>query len=165
MNWLTEKLIMKHMKVRPDFVIGGAEDPYLRRWYLIPRNRFFNIYLHQFLRPDDDRALHDHSWCWASWMLFGSYFEHRILAGGIHSRRQHKEGKWTFGLPSTAHRVELRTYEDYDGSRRHIVCWTLFLTGPRVRNWGFHCPVQGWVPWQKFTDPDDSGSTGKGCDQ
>src|SRR5690606_32105599 len=31
----------------PDVIIGGAHDPYLKRWWVIPRNRFFNIYLHQ----------------------------------------------------------------------------------------------------------------------
>ena len=41
----------------PNFVIGDPADPYLRRWYVIPRNPLFNIYLHQILRSDDDRAL------------------------------------------------------------------------------------------------------------
>lgn len=40
----------------PDFIIGGA-DPYMLRWWVIPRNKVFNIYLHRFLRSDDDRAL------------------------------------------------------------------------------------------------------------
>lgn len=44
----------------PDFYIGGNANPYLLRWWVIPRNRFFNVYLHKFLRDDDDRALHDH---------------------------------------------------------------------------------------------------------
>lgn len=29
--------------------IGGEDDPYLLRWYLIPRNKRLNIYLHQFI--------------------------------------------------------------------------------------------------------------------
>ena len=40
-----------------DFVIGPPERPYLLRWWIIQRNRFFNIYLHKFLRSDDDLAL------------------------------------------------------------------------------------------------------------
>lgn len=44
----------------PDVVIGGDASPYMRRWWVIPRNRRFNVYLHHFLRSDDDRALHDH---------------------------------------------------------------------------------------------------------
>jgi hypothetical protein len=42
-------------------------------------------------------------------------------------------------------------------------CWTVFITGPIVREWGFHCP-KGWVHWREFTDARDSGSIGKGCD-
>src|SRR5690606_37136256 len=98
----------------PDFIVGrdAPAGAYLRRWYLTPwrnlqtrlrkraedaptrTNRAIahlvgllpNLYLHQFLRDDDDRALHDHpSWA-ASFMLQGGYVEHTIAAGGIHHR-------------------------------------------------------------------------------
>jgi hypothetical protein len=61
----------------PDFVIGADSPggPYMRRWWIIPRNRFLNIYLHQILRDDDDRALHDHPWWNVSIILRGGYFE------------------------------------------------------------------------------------------
>ncbi len=64
----------------PDFIIGGKNDPYVRRWWIIPRNRFFNIYLHQFLHSDDDRALHDHPWVNFSYLLRGGYLEHSMLS-------------------------------------------------------------------------------------
>jgi hypothetical protein len=67
---------------KPHFVVGGQDNPYLYRWYLIPRNRRFNIYLHKFLRDDDDRALHDHPWWFVSLILKGGYFErvrHTVL--------------------------------------------------------------------------------------
>lgn len=60
----------------PDVVIGGEATPYTRRWWVIPRNRWFNVYLHHFLQSDDDRALHDHPWWNASLLLSGSYREH-----------------------------------------------------------------------------------------
>jgi hypothetical protein len=50
------------VKRRPDFIIGGADNPYLLRWWIIPRNRWCNVYLHKILRDDDPRALHDHPW-------------------------------------------------------------------------------------------------------
>lgn len=53
-NWLKVLLSGK-----PHFVIGNADNPYMLRWFILPRNRLFNIYLHKFLRDDDDRALHD----------------------------------------------------------------------------------------------------------
>jgi hypothetical protein len=37
----------------PSFVIG---DHQLDRWYVIRRNKLFNIYLHRFNRSDEDRA-------------------------------------------------------------------------------------------------------------
>lgn len=148
----------------PDFVVGGHQDPYLRRWWIIPRNRILNVYLHQFLRDDDDRALHDHPWCWASIILDGAYFEHTISAGGIKRRQERTAGSIRLSGPRRAHRIELPTWPPGGaGARRH--CWTIFVTGPRVREWGFHCPDRGWVPWYDFVSPDDPGSVGRGCQE
>lgn len=152
---LADALIDRALRRSPDFVIGGTVDPYLRRWWLIPRNVVCNAYLHLFLRSDDDRALHDHPWVNASMVLRGQYTEHTISAGGIHRRAVRAAGDVVFRLPSAAHRVELT----------HGPCWSLFLTGPRVREWGFHCPDAGWVHWQDFTARGDYGRIGPGCDQ
>src|SRR5690606_8175675 len=98
----------------PDFVVGAdnPEGPYLNRWFLTPWRRWQhqlgqrakadptwwnrtaarlsrllpNLYLHQFLRDDDDRALHDHPSCGVSFILAGGYIEHTIAAGGVHHR-------------------------------------------------------------------------------
>jgi hypothetical protein len=137
----------------PDFVIGGPERAYLRRWWLIPRNRVFNVYLHQILRSDDDRALHDHPWPNLSLVVSGSYVEHTIAAGGVHRRARLTAGAVKLRGPRAAHRLEL------DGGP----CWTLFVTGPRVRHWGFHCPA-GWRHWRDFTAPSDTGRIGRGCE-
>lgn len=152
---IRERIIRWASNRDPDVVIGGSENPYLLRWFLIPRNRFFNLYVHFFLRSDDDRALHDHPWINASWILAYQYTEHTILAGGVHRRQIRREGDWYFRWSGKlAHRVELH----------HGPCWTLFFTGPRTREWGFHCPERGWVHWKDFTAADDPGAIGKGCD-
>lgn len=167
----------------PDFIVG-ADNPdgaYLRRWYLVPRNRVLNIYLHQFLRDDDDRALHDHPWPWCSLLLDGGYFEHTIAAGGIHSRQLRVAGSVKVSGPRRAHRIELLRWADPDpdpsdeyADDDHVdasfslqpsaPCWTLFITGPRMRRWGFHCPQAGWVDFARFTKPGSTGETGAGCD-
>lgn len=139
----------------PDVIIGGHADPYLLRWYLIPRNPLFNIYLHQFLRSDDDRALHDHPWINASLLLDGSYTEHTIAAGGIHCQTVRNAGDVVLRGAKTAHRIELHAGP----------CTTLFITGPRVRAWYFHCPERGLVHWRDFVDARDEGAVGKGCNQ
>jgi hypothetical protein len=139
----------------PDFIIGGQEHPYMLRWYAIPRNRFFNIYLHRFMRSDDDRALHDHPWWNVSLLLEGEYTEHTIPAGGVNVREVYRAGEIKFRGSTSAHRVELHAGE----------CKTLFITGPTLREWGFHCP-HGWRPWQEFTAARDGrrGEIGRGCD-
>ncbi len=165
-------LIGRAAKRDPDFVIGGHSRPYLRRWWLTPWSGLYRkvehptlwqrfvsrlpgAYLHEFLRSDDDRALHDHPWASCSVLLRGSYLEHTIDAGGIHRRDLLLAGdvrvRWSGRL---AHRIEL-----IDGA-----CWTLFLTGPRYREWGFHCAEQGWIHWRRFTAAHDAGAVGKGCD-
>lgn len=138
----------------PDFVVGGHQDPYLLRWWLIPRNPFFNVYLHRFLRSDEDRALHDHPWANVSVLLDGSYIEHTRPQGGVHAKKELKAGDLRIRFSGKlAHRVEL-----HQGP-----CWTLFITGPRYRIWGFHCEKK-WIPWQRFVDVRDSGAIGAGCE-
>jgi hypothetical protein len=146
-------LISRAQRRAPDFIIGGPAAPYLLRWWLIPRNRLFNVYLHCFLRSDDDRALHTHPWAFnLSWLLLGNYREWTAEEADGYVDRQAGAVKFRWG--AAAHRVELT-----DGP-----CWTLFVTGPRVREWGFLC-ARGFVHWKAFTAPGDKGAVGKGCDQ
>lgn len=141
----------------PDFTIGGTDNPYLRRWFVTPRGDDGAVYLHQFLRSDEDRALHDHPWPSLGIILDGQYLEH--VAGAEPELRT--PGMMIRREPETAHRVELLPDHRLTGE---APVWTLFLVGPRVRDWGFHCP-QGWVPWQAFTAGTAGELVGKGCDQ
>lgn len=169
---LAERFIARITRRPADFVIGGSARPYLRRWFVIPRNPVFNVYLHEFLRSDDDRALHDHPWLNVSILLRGEYVEHTIAAGGIEHRQHFKAGQWRLRWTGRiAHRIELlrSVYAIGNGPAKFfgapLPCWTLFITGPRYRQWGFHCPQRGWVHWEEFTAPEDKGSIGKGCAQ
>lgn len=141
-------------KREPDFSIGPPDNRYMFRWWVIQRNRWFNIYLHHIVRSDEDRALHDHPWWNVSILLEGGYVEHTIAAGGINMRTMRLVGDLAFRLGQAAHRLEL-----IDGRP----CWTLFVTGPRFRRWGFHCPLAGWVFWEDFNAADDKGVVGRGC--
>lgn len=157
---LCERLLTRTTKRKPDFVIG---DDYLRRWWVIPRNPFFNIYLHNIRRSDDDRALHDHPWPSLSYMIRGRMLEFsspagkagRVVIGGkkLHPRLI-REGQWVYRPARFAHRLAVINGMDV---------WTLFITGPRIREWGFHCP-QGWRHWKEFTAPGDATQVGKGCE-
>jgi len=129
----------------PDFVIG---DDYLRRWWIVPRNKQANVYLHMIRNSDDDRALHDHPWDSTSVIISGGYIEHTPegsfarVSGDVITRKA-----------EDAHRLEIVAGQP---------AVTLFLTGPNIREWGFHCP-NGWRVWTEFVDARDKGQIGRGC--
>ena len=135
----------------PDFIIGGADNPYLLRWWLIPRNRWFNIYLHNMLRDDDPRALHDHPWWNVSIILRGGYWEHRLNQKPV----WRGPGRVVFRRATAAHRLTLAP-----GSGPS---WSLFITGPKVREWGFLCP-KGWRHHEEYGAIEDTGAIGRGCE-
>jgi hypothetical protein len=134
------------MERSPDVIIG--EPVYLRRWWIIPRNEQQNVYLHHILRDDDDRAMHDHPWPNTSFLISGSYRE--ITPAGTFLR---EAGSIVTREATAAHRLEL-----IDGAP----AVSLFFTGPKVREWGFHCPA-GWVHWRDFTAGDNGETVGRGC--
>jgi hypothetical protein len=148
--------LIQRLRREPDFIIGGVDDPYLLRWYLTKRlpDRC-RLYLHKFVRDDDDRALHDHPAWSVSIILRGGYIEH--LPGGIAKRRH--PGMVVWRKAEQAHRVEL-----FRGKRGRVIpAWTLFIFGAKTREWGFHCPA-GWRHWREFMSRDHGEAVGKGCD-
>ena len=151
-RWLVEAFVNNPDRGEPDFVIGPPEDPYLRRWWVIPRNQWFNIYLHEIRHSDEPRAKHDHPWWNLSILLTGEYLE--LRPEGDVWRCQ---GEIILRRPEQAHRLVL------PGAKEHRQVWTLFITGPVIREWGFICP-QGWRHWKEFTSPLNKGETGRGCD-
>ena len=118
---------------KPHRRINGS---YLERWHLVPRNRWFNVYLHRF-GQDDPSDLHDHPWKNCSLVLRGRYREH------FH------DGSWLDRSPGalvlrgsmTLHRLEILTPS----------VTTLFVTGPVRRSWGFMTHA-GWLPFQRYKD-------------
>lgn len=124
---------------RPHQIIGDdPAEPYLLRWFLIPRNPVINIYRHRFCQSDPS-VPHDHPWHFASIVLRGSYLE-------ISERRTivRRPGSVAFRRASRPHRVEL-----LGGP-----VTTVIITGPRCRPWGFWCPRPAqppvFVPWDQF---------------
>lgn len=158
---IAQAIIARFAKRPPDLSVGGDENPYMRRWYILPRNRFLNVYLHQFLRDDEDRACHDHPWISLSWLMRGMLIEVTdTMIGSL--RAHHNEvlfaGRWHYRSSIFAHRLIVP--EGYCGKT-----WTIFITGPRLREWGFHCPGDRWIHWRLFTEGEHGETVGKGCNQ
>jgi hypothetical protein len=170
--WLAHTLIARCIQRPADFIIGGHDRPYLLRWYVLGSKRdrksadprrdrtartllwMARPYLHCFRRSDDDRALHDHPAASISIALSGSAIEHTIDAGGIHRRRVIRAGQVRLRGARFAHRIEIAPGTQF---------WTLFIFFRNAREWGFHCPEQGWVHWEQFTAENDPGAIGRGC--
>lgn len=141
---------------KPDEYIGGIYNPYMRRWWLFKRRaEWIKIYLHNLLRDDEDRALHDHPAHSVSIILWGGYIEH--FPRGVKKNR--RPGMIVFRRAEQAHRIEL--YRDDEGNP--VSAWSIFIMGRKTREWGFHCP-NGWRHWRIFCDPKDKGMVGRGCD-
>lgn len=104
------------------------------------------LYLHRFVRGDEDRELHNHPWYGVSLILVGGYLEERRVwtpEGERVVARTLRPGAVNMLAPHTFHRVDL-----IDGP-----CWTLFATGPVVQSWGFwHRRSGEFTPWRAFIE-------------
>ena len=122
-------------------------EPYLERYYLFlkDRTRFpFNVFLHKFIKSDPD-DVHDHPWPYATVILKGGYWEwipHFDTVGRKTGEYQVWRGPGHFRISkaNSFHRIEL----DPD-----ITAWTLFMPGPKQRDWGFLVQNK-WVQWEQY---------------
>lgn len=161
-NWLKKLISGEPHLIIPHDIYGV----YLKRWYVIPRNRKLNIYIHQFLWDDDDRALHDHPWWFVTLILKGGYIEETRSRDGkikLMVRTSVFNIKSPFWKRCVAyrparwrHRVILPHLNDGLG---RVPCWTLIITGPNNRKWGFWCEPRKlrnrsneskFIPWDEF---------------
>jgi hypothetical protein len=128
--------------VLPKRVIAGEAGPYLERYTLRTFPDGAQIYLHHFLRGDEDEALHSHPWAGESLVLAGGYREERRVEGDGIEVRTLGPGDRSIIAPDTFHRVDL-----LDGE----TCWTLFSAGPRVQSWGFwDRRTKVFTPWTEY---------------
>ena len=112
-----------------------SDEPYLERYYLFlkDRDRFpFNVFLHKFLKGDPD-DVHDHPWPYATLILKGGYYEwlpQFDSKGNKIAEMCVWRGPGSFRIckANSYHRIEL------DPS---VTAWTLFMPGPKKRDWGF----------------------------
>lgn len=159
-------------RLLPKRVIVNCErDPYLHRWFLI-RLPWFGVFIHKFVRSDEDRALHDHPWSFIVIPLWGGYIEH--------SERRIRELRITDAFPLR------ESYVDEKGVRRAVPLdpdamapvrrrvrplistryrpaeyrhrvelidgrpsWSLFIRFRKRREWGFW-EKTGFVQWNNW---------------
>lgn len=105
--------------------LGRVECPYARRW-VIESPTGYSLRIHHFYKSDDKRYYHDHPWWFLTLVLRGSYID--VSASG---QDKLTPGSVRFRKSSHAHSVVVN--HDY----RENGVWTIVLTGPKSRKWGF----------------------------
>lgn len=146
LSWTSEKngRIYQHGLYR---LIADREmnEPYLHRYYLFSTRWLkhwfpklsYRLVLHKCVKSDAD-GLHDHPWNWKSKILEGGYWEH--LADKSSTYRG--PSGWRSCKSTDYHRLVL----PYKGAES----WSLFLMGPKTKDWGFLDRDENWVQWEEY---------------
>lgn len=143
------------------WAIPGREssDVYLVRFWvlepqvapsreLIPFDR--SICLHWIVRPDDDRALHNHPCPFSTQILDGAYLEYLPPLDW--------DPKSELG-PPWKQRAEWRRKGDivhHEARSLHLIAhvepntWTCVRTGPKEQAWGFHPPGMPFMQAREY---------------
>lgn len=156
--------------LRDPIVVGPPDCPIFYRWAIIGggfgrpliKAERYSVKVHHFLPSGDDRDVHDHPWAFWTLVLWGYYDDlmacpecdgdGRTLLGraGVGRvaywcprcdgnraivRERMRFGKLRFRPANHAHRTKA-------GPRG---CWTLVVTGPKVRTWGFWRRGRFWT--------------------
>ena len=154
--------IRKHVDVRWGERLGREECPYLRRWALLLG--VCSLRVHHFLSSDDDRHFHDHPWWFVTLVLRGGYTDVSpcpVCEGLGFDKEQRNKLLTQFDKSGVLVNETITWCQTCDGTgdkedhlgpgsiryrpalHRHTVrtdpggVWTLIITGPALRQWGF----------------------------
>ena len=123
-------------------------SPYLTR-YILCRVPFGpRVFLHKIWTKDPGRDHHNHPWLWAkAYILRGGYTEVRTRMGWNRDLKKHYvAGDTNYIGPHVYHSIVSVLPNT----------WTLFVAGPRKREWGFLVPGPRHVDWRTYLKVDHS---------
>lgn len=135
---LAEPLFQGVALTEPSQVLHNGVDVYMRRWYIERSKQEGNVHLHETLRSDYDAEHHDHPWDNMSIWLRGTGREEIVTGDGSTVILERPPGTVVFRNAQDRHRILIEE-----------PTWTLFLTGPKIREWGF-LHESGWMHNQDF---------------
>lgn len=110
----------RFIQIRWKEPLGHSHCFYAYRWVL--NLGLFSFRIHHFLRSDDKRFFHDHSWWFLTFVIKGSYTDVSPYGEDVL-----KAGNVRFRKANHPHYVKVA-----EGG-----VWTFLITGPMVRKWGF----------------------------
>lgn len=114
---------------------------YLTRWRLV-QTPWFAVYLHKIMRPDGDRALHNHPYGFAALILRGGYRE-EVFDRSWYALHEREHGPLDWNVIPHGRYHNIRTL-------LRVPTWTLLFAGPRQSSWGFLTADGEHVDWQTY---------------
>lgn len=133
-----------------------SKEPYLVRYYYQNFRPHCRIVIHHVLRSDVD-GLHDHPWAADTFILSGGYWESKLIVPNLYPLQDRATSKNVERLWRPAgyhgqfssnyyHRLEL------DPDKAQAETWTLFMMGPKEKDWGFMDQDGEWVQHEEYLD-------------
>lgn len=131
-----------------------TDDLYLLR-YILFRSKNFSIYIHRFMKSDDD-VPHDHPFSFTSYVVDGGYTEHRFF---LNNEGEFDEtvvnrvpGSLAKRQAEDIHVVKIDRQYTYE--ERNKAPLTVIFLGDRTRDWGFwtknYFGKRKWVYWKTY---------------
>lgn len=122
-----------------------GKNPYMHRYYLLSTRWLapifpslsYRLVLHNPVQSDED-GLHDHPWKWYSKILAGGYWEYT------------PEGKFWRGPNGWRKRTATDFHRLVLDPDKAPETWTLFIMGPKEKEWGFLSKDGTWVQWEEY---------------
>ena len=117
---------------------------HFKRWGI--QTRFGNLYLHKISRSDEDHP-HNHPWNFCSLILKGGYYEKHystiqpISPDTPFILEKNTPGKFLVRYLMDYHKIQLID--------ENVPTWTLVLTGPHKKTWGYLTP-KGFLQYETY---------------
>jgi hypothetical protein len=170
-GWV-ERLLSRWLECKT--IVNCDRDPYLHRWYLVRRPEF-GVFIHKFIRSDEDRALHDHPWNFFVIPVWRGYIEHseeyppcpdcdangvvEVFEGSVHQMTTPCsccDLKGYITVPVRRRVWPIIGMRFRRAEYRHRVelvagkpSWSIFIRFKSRRDWGFW-PMEGFQQWNKW---------------
>lgn len=134
-------------------IVNCDRDVYLHRWFVI-RTKRFGLFIHKFVRSDEDRALHDHPWSFIVIPIWRGYFEWSNCKGCQQYPEYYEnqscpnpQRKRVYPILGARYRrAEYRHRVELIGGKPS---WSIFIRFTKRRDWGFWLPA-GFQQWNKW---------------
>jgi hypothetical protein len=130
-------------------IVSKEGKVHFRRWRILA-TPWFNIYIHNILRSDEEAHPHDHPWNFLSFVLKGGYSEEWL--------HFYEDKAYQKGAPLLKSVRRPGTFVYHDAKDFHKLtllkgsAWTLVFTfGKRRPSWGFQTE-QGWLEHKAYRE-------------